>query len=29
MFDTKVAILILDDLEKWQKLNVTAFLATG
>jgi hypothetical protein len=29
MFDTKVAILVLDELEVWQKLNVTAFLATG
>ena len=29
MFDTKVAILVLDDLPLWQKLNVTAFLATG
>lgn len=29
MFDTKVAILVLDDLQVWQKLNVTAFLATG
>ncbi|HUN38693.1 MAG TPA: DUF2000 family protein [Acetobacteraceae bacterium] len=29
MFDTKVAILVLEDLEVWQKLNVTAFLATG
>ncbi|MEF2070123.1 DUF2000 domain-containing protein [Consotaella aegiceratis] len=29
MFDTKVAILVLEDLETWQKLNVTAFLATG
>jgi hypothetical protein len=29
MFDTKVAILILEELEMWQKLNVTAFLATG
>lgn len=29
MFDTKVAILVLDELEIWQKLNVTAFLATG
>jgi hypothetical protein len=28
-FDTKVAILVLDDLAVWQKLNVTAFLATG
>ena len=29
MFDTKVAILVLDDLPLWQKLNVTAFLASG
>ena len=29
VFDTKVAILVLDDLATWQKLNVTAFLATG
>jgi hypothetical protein len=29
MFDTKVAILVLDGLQVWQKLNVTAFLATG
>ncbi|MCR0984973.1 DUF2000 domain-containing protein [Roseomonas populi] len=29
LFDTKVAILVLDDLAVWQKLNVTAFLATG
>jgi hypothetical protein len=29
MFDTKVAILIREDLATWQKLNVTAFLATG
>ncbi|GEJ58774.1 DUF2000 family protein [Anaeromyxobacter diazotrophicus] len=29
MFETKVAILVLDDLAVWQKLNVTAFLATG
>ncbi len=28
-FETKVAILVLDDLATWQKLNVTAFLATG
>jgi hypothetical protein len=28
-FDTKVAILVLDELATWQKLNVTAFLATG
>ena len=29
VFDTKVAILVLEDLLAWQKLNVTAFLATG
>ncbi|MDR3516197.1 MAG: DUF2000 family protein [Azospirillaceae bacterium] len=29
IFDTKVAILVLEDLLMWQKLNVTAFLATG
>ncbi|EIM27045.1 DUF2000 domain-containing protein [Microvirga lotononidis] len=29
MFDTKVAILVHEDLAVWQKLNVTAFLATG
>ena len=29
IFDTKVAILVLDDLAVWQKLNVTAFLSTG
>ncbi|HEY2619535.1 MAG TPA: DUF2000 family protein [Acetobacteraceae bacterium] len=29
MFDTKVAIVVLDELAVWQKLNVTAFLATG
>ena len=29
MFDTKVAILVLGELPVWQKLNVTAFLATG
>ena len=28
-FDTKIAILVRDDLETWQKLNVTAFLASG
>ncbi len=27
--DTKIAIVIRDDLEVWQKLNVTAFLTTG
>src|SRR5262245_21717406 len=29
IFDTKVAILVLEDLATWQKLNVTAFLAAG
>lgn len=29
IFDTKVAIMVLGDLPTWQKLNVTAFLATG
>ncbi|MCP5368808.1 MAG: DUF2000 family protein [Hyphomicrobiales bacterium] len=29
MFDTKIAIVLRDDLEVWQKLNVTAFLTTG
>ncbi|MQT11200.1 DUF2000 family protein [Segnochrobactrum spirostomi] len=29
MFDTKIAILVLEDLPVWQKLNVTAFLASG
>ena len=28
-FDTKVAIVVREDLAVWQKLNVTAFLATG
>ncbi|THJ05309.1 DUF2000 domain-containing protein [Nocardioides sp.] len=28
-FDTKVAIVVRDDLEAWQRLNVTAFLASG
>ncbi len=29
VFDTKIAVLVLEDLETWQKLNVTAFLASG
>lgn len=29
VFETKVAILVLEDLAVWQKLNVTAFVATG
>lgn len=28
-FDTKIAILIRDDLETWQRLNVAAFLSSG
>jgi hypothetical protein len=28
-FDTKVALVVRDDLASWQKLNVTAFLSTG
>ncbi|MBV9796199.1 MAG: DUF2000 family protein [Actinobacteria bacterium] len=28
-FDTKIAIAVRDDLAVWQKLNVTAFLASG
>ena len=29
MFDTKIAIIVRDDLAPWQALNVTAFLMTG
>jgi len=29
MFETKIAIIVRDDLETWQKLNVTAFLTSG
>jgi hypothetical protein len=29
MFDTKIALVVRDDLESWQRLNVVAFLATG
>lgn len=29
MFDTKVALLVHEELAVWQKLNVAAFLATG
>jgi hypothetical protein len=29
MFETKIAIVVRDDLEIWQKLNVTAFLMSG
>ncbi|MEV7346105.1 DUF2000 domain-containing protein [Streptomyces sp. NPDC093544] len=28
-FDTKIAVLLRDDLEPWQRLNVTAFLVSG
>ncbi|WP_406331051.1 DUF2000 family protein [Streptomyces sp. NBC_00203] len=28
-FDTKIAILLREDLEPWQRLNVTAFLVSG
>ncbi|WP_370672258.1 MULTISPECIES: DUF2000 family protein [Streptomyces] len=28
-FDTKLAVLLRDDLEPWQRLNVTAFLVSG
>jgi hypothetical protein len=27
--ETKIAIVVRDDLEMWQKLNVTAFVASG
>ena len=29
MFDTKIAVLLRDDLAVWQRLNVTAFLVSG
>ena len=28
-FDTKIAVLLRDDLQPWQRLNVTAFLASA
>jgi hypothetical protein len=28
-FDTKIAVLLRDDLEMWQRLNVTSFLVSG
>ena len=28
-FDTKIAIVVREDLPTWQKLNMTAFLASG
>lgn len=29
IFDTKVALVVRDDLPIWQRLNIVAFLATG
>jgi hypothetical protein len=29
MFDTKIAIVLRNNLQSWQKLNVTAFLVSG
>ena len=29
MFDTKIAVVLRDDLAVWQKLNATAFLTSG
>lgn len=29
LFDTKIALIIRDDLASWQKMNVAAFLASG
>jgi hypothetical protein len=29
MFDTKIAIVVREDLAVWQKLNMTAFLVSG
>ena len=28
-FDTKIAVVVINELDSWQKLNVTAFLASG
>ena len=28
-FDTKIAIILREDLATWQKLNVTSFLTSG
>lgn len=28
-FDTRIAVLLRDDLAEWQRLNVTAFLVSG
>ena len=29
MHDTKIGVIVRDDLEAWQKLNITAFLVAG
>ena len=29
MFDTKIVVMLREDLKPWQELNVTAFLMTG
>ena len=29
MFDTKIAIMVREDLQVWQQLNVTAFMLSG
>jgi hypothetical protein len=29
LFDTKIVVMLRDDLKPWQELNVTAFLMTG
>jgi len=29
MFDTKIAVVVREDLATWQKLNVVAFLTSG
>jgi hypothetical protein len=29
IFDTKIAVVVCDDLQVWQKLNVTAFTVSG
>jgi hypothetical protein len=29
VWDTKIAVVLREDLEQWQKLNVTAFLVSG
>jgi hypothetical protein len=29
IWDTKIAVVLREDLEQWQKLNITAFLVSG